>query len=74
MWLATTPGPTIPYPWTHGWSVESGPRSDESTEQFADRCATQAYTYVADFAWDSDDLVNARHEPYFNLVLEWPVV
>jgi hypothetical protein len=72
VWLATTPEPTIPEPYIYAWSVEPPRRSDESSQEFADRCGTEARTYIAGFAWGSGDAVNARREPYFNLVLEWP--
>lgn len=71
VWLATTPGPTIPEPYIYAWSV-SDRLSEEPAQRFADRCATEARTYLSEFAWASDDLANARREPFFNLVLEWP--
>jgi hypothetical protein len=58
IWLATTPGPTIPTPFVYDWDAQRYP--------------TQAIEFVKTFAWDTADESHGGREPYFNILAERP--
>jgi hypothetical protein len=66
IWLATTPGPTIPTPYIYTWSARS--RSQEQdVGEYVIRTNREARDYVATFKWDDQDETNRMLEPHFNL-------
>lgn len=67
VWLATTPGPTIPSPNVYQWTVKSADK--ELWEDFVRRSAAESRAYVEGFRWASDDAASRGFEPYFNLVV-----
>jgi hypothetical protein len=58
VWLATTPGPTIPAPFFYHWER---PESEDSGSN------DEALRYIATFGWDPQDTAHLLSTPYFNL-------
>jgi len=66
VWIATTPGPTIPLTFIYTW--QSAMKSDgEAWGAFVERINADAREYVACFKWDEKDLEYQHSIPYFNL-------
>ena len=59
VWLATTPGPTIPGPFIYHWTAPVGADPHEANKA--------AREYVRLFEWDDSDEENKSNEPYFNI-------
>ncbi len=68
IWLATSPGPTIPAPYIYTW--EASPWShDESWIDFVNRAKAESEIFVRAFAWDPNDKAHLADTPYFNLTV-----
>lgn len=65
VWLATTPGPTIPAPYIYTWEVE-GCGAREAWMDFVRRANSAAADYIRAFRWDPSDSGKQGAEPYFN--------
>jgi hypothetical protein len=61
VWLATSPGPTIPTPYVYDWDFRfEGPSMDYPRN---------AIDFIRAFEWSERDLAHQGMEPYFNLTV-----
>jgi hypothetical protein len=65
VWLPSTPGPTIPFPYVYTFTPKYTP--GESQEASLVRANQEVADYVRTFAWDVNDIVCHDLEPFFNL-------
>jgi hypothetical protein len=61
VWIATSPGPTIPTPYVYDWQL--GP------DQGSVAGAASAVEFVRDFQWDHRDRSHGGREPHFALTV-----
>jgi len=73
IWLATSPGPTIPTPYIYGWEA-SRRVPGETWATFVARSNLEARHFIATFEWDSADTTHFGSVPYFNLQIVSAVV
>jgi hypothetical protein len=66
IWLATSPGPTIPTPFIYTWEIEDK-SNDEELSEYIKRANNQAKTFITTFNWDDRDTGHQKSIPYFNL-------
>lgn len=62
VWLATTPGPTIPTPYVYDWSLCAVRPSRNHPNSAAE--------FVHTFDWDPNDKSHMGKEPYFNILAQ----
>jgi hypothetical protein len=68
IWLATSPGPTIPSPYIYTWEVSPWSHS-ENWIDFVNRANAESERFVREFAWDINDKAHLADTPYFNLTV-----
>ncbi len=68
IWLATTPGPTIPTPYIYAF--DTPPSQGEHWDHYVERANSVAASYVANFEWHEADTTHHASIPYFNLTLD----
>jgi hypothetical protein len=67
VWIATTPGPTIPTQPYYGISIDTTDRLDEEAVNESIRQAAQ---FVAGFKWLESDERHRALQPYFNFTAD----